>query len=251
MVATIGETGEETMKKIFILALTAIGALLLIEAPSWGKGVSSCRSNSRHPVTRCHVVHRNLGVGTTDGSRQTKRHPNLLSVPVPPPASRSPDIPVANGSLRELKDFGQGQSRDPSGDSGHALAACLTCPNLVQSGPELTLAADQKPRTAGLVDLSARIANAAGEQKVPTARLVDSSARRAKAAGRRRQMGHHNNVYGMTGYHNKVYGMTVGAIFMSRSIVPFTPPVSVILDFTMALIQTLESCLSCTGIQAG
>jgi hypothetical protein len=231
------------MKKICILALTAIGALLLIEAPSWGKEVSSCGSNSRHPVTRCHVAHRSLGVETTDASRQTKRHPNLLSVPVPPPANRSPDILVAKGSLRQLKDFDQEQSRDSSGDSGDALSACLTCPNLVQSFPELILAADQKPRTARLVESSARVANAAGEQKPRTARLVESSARVANAAGEQKprtarlveSSARIANAAGeqkppmaslvdssarrakaagrrrQMGYYNNVYGMTVGA----------------------------------------
>ena len=176
MVEIIGERGEETMKKICILALTAIGALLLIEAPSWGKDVSSCASNSRRPVTRCHAAHGNLGVETADASRQRKARLNLLFIPVPAPANRSRDIPVAKGSLRQLKKFGQAQSRGPSGDSGHALPACLICPSLVQRFPELTLATHQNPRTA---------------------RLIDSSARRAKAAGRSRQMGYHNNVYGM------------------------------------------------------
>ena len=185
------------MKKICILALTAIGALLLIEVPSWGKDVSSCASNSRRPVTRCHAAHGNLGVETADASRQRKARLNLLFIPVPAPANRSRDIPVAKGSLRQLKKFGQAQSRGPSGDSGHALPACLICPSLVQRFPELTLATHQNPRTARLVDSSARGANAAGEQKPRTARLIDSSARRAKAAGRSRQMGYHNNVYGM------------------------------------------------------
>src|SRR5215471_3627599 len=54
------------MKKICILALAAIGALLLVEAPSWGKlDVASCRGNSRHATTRCHVAHHNNPYGMT------------------------------------------------------------------------------------------------------------------------------------------------------------------------------------------
>jgi hypothetical protein len=164
------------MKRICVLALAVIGALLLVEAPSWGKDVASCFSNPRHPVTRCHVAHRNLGVKVAEGKRLRKRRPSLSSIPVPPPANWSRDIPVTKGSVRQLNDFGQGQSRDPSGNSGgQALSVCLTCPNLVQGFPERTLLADQKPRAA---------------------RLVDSSAPRAKAA-RGGRMGYHNNSYGM------------------------------------------------------
>jgi hypothetical protein len=54
------------MKKICVLALAAIGALLLIEAPSWGKlDVASCARNSRHTATRCHVAHHNNPYGMT------------------------------------------------------------------------------------------------------------------------------------------------------------------------------------------
>jgi hypothetical protein len=57
-----GEAGEETMKRIWILALAAIGALLLIEAPSWGKlDVANC--GTRHAATRCHVAHHNNPYG--------------------------------------------------------------------------------------------------------------------------------------------------------------------------------------------
>ena len=56
------------MKKICVLALAAIGGLLLIEAPSWGKlDVASCSRNSRHPATRCHVVHHNNPYSMTVG----------------------------------------------------------------------------------------------------------------------------------------------------------------------------------------
>jgi hypothetical protein len=164
------------MKRICVLALAVIGALLLVEPPSWGKDIASCGSNTRHPVTRCHVAHRNLGVKTADGSRQNKRRPSLSSIPVPPPANRARDIPVTKGSLRQLTDFGQGQSHDPSRESDQALSACLTCPNLVQGFTEPTLLAYQKPRTA---------------------RLVHSSAPGAKAARGSLQMGYHNNSYGM------------------------------------------------------
>jgi hypothetical protein len=164
------------MKRICVLAFAVIGALLSVEAPSWGKDVASCGSNPRHPVTRCHVAHRNLGVKIAEGNRLKKRRPSLSSIPVPPPANWSRDIPVTKGSLRQSKDFGQGQSRDPSGNSGQALSVCLTCPNLVQGFPERTLLADQKPQTA---------------------RLVDSSAPGAKAARGGRRMGYHNNFYGL------------------------------------------------------
>jgi hypothetical protein len=54
------------MKKICILALAAIGALLLVEAPSWGKlDVASCGRNSRHATTRCHAAHHNNPYGMT------------------------------------------------------------------------------------------------------------------------------------------------------------------------------------------
>ncbi len=164
------------MKRICVLALAVIGALLSVEAPLWGKDVASCGSNPRHPVTRCHVAHRNLGVKTAEGSRQRKRRPSLSSIPVPSPANWSRDIPATKGAVRQLKDFGQGQSRDPSGNSGQALSVCLTCPNLVQGLPERALLADQKPRTA---------------------RLVDSSAPGAKAAGGSRHTGYQNNSYGL------------------------------------------------------
>jgi hypothetical protein len=50
------------MKRIWILALAAIGALLLIEAPSWGKlDVANC--GTRHAATRCHVAHHNNPYG--------------------------------------------------------------------------------------------------------------------------------------------------------------------------------------------
>ena len=155
------------MKRICVLALAVIGALLLVEAPSWGKDIASCVSNPRHPVTRCHVAHRNL---TADVSRHKKRRPSLSSIPVPHPANWARDIPVTKGSLRQLKHFGQGRSRDPSGESGPALSARFTSPNLVQG------LAHQKPRTA---------------------RSIDSSAPGAKAAKGSRQMGYHNNTYGM------------------------------------------------------
>jgi hypothetical protein len=164
------------MKRICVLALVVIGALLLVEAPSWGKDIASCGSNSRHPVTRCHVAHRNLGVETADASQQRKRRPNLLSIPVPRPANRLRDIPAAKGSLRQLKDFSRGQSRDRWGDKGQALSACLTCPSLVQGFTEPTLLAHQKLRTA---------------------RLVDSSAPGEKASRGSRQMDYYNNSYGM------------------------------------------------------
>jgi len=46
------------MKKIYVLALAAIGALLLIEGSSWGKlDVAACGRNSRHSATRCRVAH--------------------------------------------------------------------------------------------------------------------------------------------------------------------------------------------------
>jgi hypothetical protein len=46
------------MKKIYVLALAAVGALLLIEGSSWGKlDVAACGRNSRHSATRCHVAH--------------------------------------------------------------------------------------------------------------------------------------------------------------------------------------------------
>jgi hypothetical protein len=54
------------MKKICVLTLAAIGGLLLIEAPSWGKlDVASCARNSRHAGTRCHVAHHNNPYGMT------------------------------------------------------------------------------------------------------------------------------------------------------------------------------------------
>ena len=54
------------MKKICVLALAAIGALLLVEAPSWGKlDIAGCSRNSRYPATRCHVVHHNNAYGMT------------------------------------------------------------------------------------------------------------------------------------------------------------------------------------------
>jgi hypothetical protein len=54
------------MKKICILALAAIGALVLVEAPSWGKlDLASCGRNSRHAATRCHVAHHNNPYGMT------------------------------------------------------------------------------------------------------------------------------------------------------------------------------------------
>jgi hypothetical protein len=159
------------MKRICVLALAVVCALLLVEAPSWGKDVARCGSNPRHPLTRCHVAHRNLGVNTTDGSRQRKRHPSLSSIPVPSPANR------ARGFLRQLTNFGQRQSRDPWGQSGRALSAYLTGPNLVQGFPNRTLLPGQKPRTAS---------------------LVDSSALGARAARGSRQIGYHNNnTYGM------------------------------------------------------
>ena len=44
------------MKKIYVLALAAVGALLLIEGSSWGKlDVAACGRHSR--ATRCHVTH--------------------------------------------------------------------------------------------------------------------------------------------------------------------------------------------------
>jgi hypothetical protein len=52
------------MKKICILALAAIGALLLIEAPSWGKlDVANC--GRRHAATRCHIAHHDNPYGMT------------------------------------------------------------------------------------------------------------------------------------------------------------------------------------------
>jgi hypothetical protein len=52
------------MKNICILALAAIGALLLVEAPSWGKlDVANC--GTRHTATRCHVAHHNNAYGMT------------------------------------------------------------------------------------------------------------------------------------------------------------------------------------------
>jgi hypothetical protein len=54
------------MNRICVLALAAIGALLLVEAPSWGKlDVASCGRNSGHQATRCHVVHHNNAYGMT------------------------------------------------------------------------------------------------------------------------------------------------------------------------------------------
>jgi len=45
------------MNKIYVLVLAAIGSLLLIEGPSWGRlQVANC---GRHSATRCHVVHHN------------------------------------------------------------------------------------------------------------------------------------------------------------------------------------------------
>jgi hypothetical protein len=53
------------MKKVCMLALAAIGALLLVEAPSWGKlDVANCGRTSR-PTTRCHVAHHNNPYGMT------------------------------------------------------------------------------------------------------------------------------------------------------------------------------------------
>jgi len=52
------------MKKIYVLALAAIGALLLIEGSSWGKlDVAACGRHSRHSATRCHVAHHNNPYG--------------------------------------------------------------------------------------------------------------------------------------------------------------------------------------------
>jgi hypothetical protein len=54
------------MKKICVWALAAIGALLLVEAPSWGKlNLATCGSNSRHAATRCHIAHHNNPYGMT------------------------------------------------------------------------------------------------------------------------------------------------------------------------------------------
>jgi len=54
--APVAQRGGETMKKIYVLALAAVGALLLIEGSSWGKlDVAACGRNSR--ATRCHVAH--------------------------------------------------------------------------------------------------------------------------------------------------------------------------------------------------
>jgi hypothetical protein len=62
------------MKKICVLALAAIGALLLVEAPSWGKlDVASCARNSRQPATRCHIVRHNNPYGMTVGGNIYER----------------------------------------------------------------------------------------------------------------------------------------------------------------------------------
>ena len=48
------------MKKIYVLALAAIGVLLLIEGSSWGKlHVATCGRHPGHSATRCHVAHHN------------------------------------------------------------------------------------------------------------------------------------------------------------------------------------------------
>jgi hypothetical protein len=62
------------VKKICLWALGAIGALLLVEAPSWGKlDVASCSRNSRHAATRCHVAHHNNPYGMTVGGNIYER----------------------------------------------------------------------------------------------------------------------------------------------------------------------------------
>lgn len=70
------------MKKICILALAAIGGLLIIEAPSWGKlDVASCGRNSRHQATRCHVVRPNNPYGMTVGGNIYERAKSSIYSP--------------------------------------------------------------------------------------------------------------------------------------------------------------------------
>ena len=70
------------MKNICILALAAISALLLVEAPSWGKlDVASCGRNSRHPATRCHVVHHNNPYGLAVGGAIYERVKSAIYSP--------------------------------------------------------------------------------------------------------------------------------------------------------------------------
>lgn len=70
------------MKKICYLALAAVGALLIIEAPSWGKlVVATCGGNSRHPATRCHVVHHNNPYGMAVGGNSYERSNSSIYSP--------------------------------------------------------------------------------------------------------------------------------------------------------------------------
>jgi hypothetical protein len=54
------------MKKIYVLALAAVGVLLLIASSSWGKlHIATCGKHSAHSATRCHVPHHNNLYGLT------------------------------------------------------------------------------------------------------------------------------------------------------------------------------------------
>jgi hypothetical protein len=71
------------VKKICLWALGAIGALLLVEAPSWGKlDVASCSRNSRHAATRCHVAQHNNPYGMTVGGNIYERINSTIYPPV-------------------------------------------------------------------------------------------------------------------------------------------------------------------------